>query len=116
MTSTSNAPHEGHSGSSSYDDDWSTTARGLRVLDNVHRDRPPVRLRWYPVAFPVTDLARYAEAGRAERQTRITKLIATEPGQDNASGVTPAFTSPLHRAFRTCEPRRLRRSYGALRV
>src|SRR5262245_54827295 len=72
-------------------------------------------LHGQPVALAVASRGRHADMVLAGRQAGITTLMPTERGGRTASWrgeptLTPAFTSPLHRAFRTCEPRRLRRS------
>src|SRR5262249_22427731 len=78
-------------------------------------------LRGYSVGLSSTNRARPAETGIAGEQTSIAHLVLTERGGRNAGWLgdqptEPAFTSPLHRSFRTCGPRRLRRCDRALRV
>lgn len=70
-------------------------------------DRSTALMRGNSVALSVTHRARHTESGLDGRQARITKLVLAE--RDMEPICTPSFTSPLHRAFRTCGPRRLRR-------
>jgi probable phosphoglycerate mutase len=71
-----------------------------------------------PVRLPSTYVARHGETTwtLSRQHTGLANLPLTERGEPNARLLgerpkappfTPAFTSPLRRAFRTCQPRRL---------
>jgi hypothetical protein len=86
------------------------TARPLRTLDRVQR---------------MAQQSAWTLSGQHTGLTGLTNLPLTERGERNAHRLgerlkaltfARAFTSPLRRAFRMCEPRRVRRGDRALRA
>src|SRR5262249_7158961 len=73
---------------------WLITARSLRTLDGVQRMAQRSSVTVFGLVLP-------APLGR---------LTPVAPAVYGRGEFACAFTSPLRRAFRTCEPRRLRRA------